>query len=149
MQLTLARTIACSAEGCRVQPLDDDRLIDAPLAPRMRDVGIRVRPGMIVALDSGTVPPVIRWRFGVRSVEALAGDRVTILGREFRFVDARPDDERAMPIRVGDTVIIRPRRAGDEIEVYDTVEAGRPRHPELLEAEFPRIEAAYRGTANG
>jgi hypothetical protein len=148
MHLTLARTIACSDEGCQVQLLDDDGVINAPLSPRMIEVGIRVRPGMIVALDSGTMPPVIRWRFGVRSVEALAGDRLTILGREFRFVDGRPEGERATPIRAGDTVIIRPRQASDEVEVYDTVEAGRPRHPEFLEAEFPRIEAVYQGMAD-
>jgi hypothetical protein len=131
-----------------VQLLDDGSVTDAPLAPRMIQIGIRVRPGMIVALDRGTTPPMIRWRFGTRPVEALAGDRLTILGREFRFVDARPGDERATPIRVGDTVVFRTRPASDELEIYDTVESGRPHHPEFLEAEFPRIEAIYQGTAS-
>jgi hypothetical protein len=147
MKLTLARTIACADEGCRVQLLADGSVIDASFAPRIIDVGIRIRPGMIVALDSSTTPPVIRWRFGGRPVEALAGDRMTLHGREFRFVDARPEEERAIPIGVGDTVIVRSGHASDEVEVFDTVEGGQPRHPELLEAEFPQIEAVYQGTA--
>ncbi|MFN8536929.1 MAG: hypothetical protein U0232_05580 [Thermomicrobiales bacterium] len=50
------------------------------------------------------------------------------------------------PLGVGDMAIVkRPGRAGDEVEVYDTLVDGRPRHPELLEAEFPQIEAMYRG----
>ncbi len=148
MKLTLAQTITCADAGCRVQLLDDGGVIDAIVAPRMIDVGIRVRPGMIVALDSGTTPPVIRWRFGGRPVETLAGDRMTLHGREFRFVDARQEEERAIPIRVGDMVIVRSGRASGEVEVYDTMEGGRPRHQELLEAEFPQIEAVYQGTAN-
>ncbi len=148
MKLTLARTISCSDEGCRVQPLDDDSVTDAPLSPRMIQIGTRVRPDMIVALDRVATPPLIRWRFETRPVEALAGDRITILGRERRFVDARPDEDQTTPIRVGDTVMIRLRQASDEFEVYDTLEDGRPRHPEFLEAEFPRIEAVYRGAAD-
>ena len=145
MELFLARTVACSDGGCRVQPLDDDGVIDAPFSSRMVEAGIRVRPGMVVAVDRSAAPPVIRWRFGVRLVEALAGERITLLGREFRFVDARPVGERGSPLGVGDMVIVRPGRAGDEVEVYDTLVDGRPRHPELLEAEFPQIEAVYRG----
>ena len=148
MKLTLARAIDCSAEGCRVQLLDDGSVIDAPLSPRMIEIGTRIRPEMIVALDHDAAPPEIRWRYETRPVEALAGDRLTLHGKEFRFVDARPDDERAIPIRVGDTVVARLRQGGDGLEVYDTVEGGRPRHPERLEAEFPRIEAVYRGMAS-
>jgi hypothetical protein len=147
MELTLARTITCSDEGCQVQLLSDDSVINAPLSSRMIQIGTHIRPGMIVALDLGAVPPMIRWRFETRPVEALAGDRVTILGREFRFVDARSEGDRATPICVGDIVIIRHRQAGEEIEVYDTVVDGRPRHPEFLEADYRRIEAAYQGMA--
>ncbi len=112
MKLTLARTIACSDEGCQVQPLDDDGLIDAPLSPRMVEIGTRIRPGMIVALDRSTTPPLIRWRFETRPVEALTGDRMTIHGREFRFIDVRPENERAIPIHVDDMVpIVLVRRA--------------------------------------
>ena len=57
MDLTLARAIACSAEGCRVQLLEDDSVIDAPLAELMRRRGTRVRPGQIVALDRSVTPP--------------------------------------------------------------------------------------------
>ena len=147
MDLTLARAIACSAEGCRVQLLVDDSVIDAPLAELMRRHGTRVRPGQIVALDRSVTPPEIRWRFGVNPVEALAGDRATLRGRHFRLIDARPDDERATPIRVGDTVVVRSGRVGNELEVYDTVAGGRPRHPERLEADFPRIQAIYEAAA--
>ena len=148
MKLTLARSIDCTAERCRVQPLDAGDPIDAPLAPRMVEIGTRVRPGMIVALDRHTTPPTIRYRFATHAVEALTGDRLTILGREIRFVDVRPATDRAIPIRVGDTVTHRFRPSGDEIEVYDTVVDGRPRHPEFLEAEFPHIEAIYQGTTS-
>ncbi len=148
MNLTLARTITCAGERCLVQLLDDDSVYDAPLSPRMIQIGTLVRPGMTVALDRDTTPPTIRWRFETRPVEALTGDRLTILGRESRFIDVRTESERATPIRVGDTVTIRFRQASDEIEVYDTVVDGRPRHPELLEADFSRIEAAYHGTAS-
>lgn len=148
MKLTLARTIACSDEGCQVQLLDDDSVIDAPLSSRMIANGVRIRPGMIVALDRSATPPMIRYRFETRPVEALVGDRMTILGREFRFVDARPENDRTVPIRVGDVVTIRHQQAGAWLEVYDTVDAGRPRHPEFLEADFPRIEAVYQGTAS-
>ena len=151
MKLTLARAIACSAEGCRVQPLDGGGATDAPFSSRMIQIGTRIRPGMIVALDSGTTPPTIRWRFETRPVEALAGDRITILGREARFVDVRPEADRATPIRVGDTVIIRSQQAdgqADTIEIYDTLIDGQPRHRGFLEADFPRIEAAYGGMAD-
>lgn len=148
MQLTLARTLARSAERCRAQSLDDGSVIDAPLAPLMVRRGIRIRPGMIVALDRSTAPPEIRRRFGVRPAEAMAADRLTLQGRAFRFVDARPDGERATPPRVGDTVVVRVRPASDELEVYDLAENGRPLHPERLEADFPRIEAVYQGTAS-
>src|SRR6478752_4851195 len=100
MKLVLARAIDCAAERCLAQPLDADGPIDAPLAPRMVESGIRIRPGMIVALDRDTTPPTIRYRFATLPVEALAGDRITILGREVRFVDARPAADRATPIRV-------------------------------------------------
>lgn len=145
MNLTLARTIACDAERCLVQSLDNGSVFDAPLSPKMIQGGTRVRPEMIVALDRDATPPMIRYRFETRPVEALAGDRLTILGRERPFSDRRPDADRAIPIRVGDIVTIRFRQGadGDEIEVYDIVVAGHPRHPELLEADFPRIEAFY------
>lgn len=149
MNLTLARTIDCSAEHCRVQLLDDGSVTNAPLSPRMIEGGVRIRPDMIVALDRSATPPMIRYRFETRPVEALMGDRMTILGREFRFVDARPENDRANPIRVGDIVTIRSRQASDEIEVYDTVVNGRPRHPEFLEAQFPQIAAIYQDAANG
>ncbi len=147
MDLTLARTVACSDESCQVQLLDDDSLADAPLAALMRRHGIRVRSGQIVALDRSTAPPEIRWRFGVNLVEALADDHATLLGRPFRLIDARPDDERATPIRVGDTVVVRSGRVGDELEVYDMVAGGRPLHPERLEADFPHIQAVYEAAA--
>ena len=58
-----------------------------------------------MALDRDTTPPTIRWRFAVRRVEALTADRLTILGRAFRYTDRRPDDERTTPLRVGDMAI--------------------------------------------
>ncbi len=145
MNLILARAIACSAETCRVQLLTDDSVIDAPLSALMIQIGTRIRPGMIVALDRSATPPEIRWRFETRPVEALAGDRLTLHGRQFRFTDLRPDDERVPPLRVGDTVVARSGRTADELEVYDTMQEGRPLHPERLEAAFPQIEAAYQG----
>jgi hypothetical protein len=148
MKLTLARTITCSDEHCLVQRLDDSSVYDAPLSPRMVQNSIRIRPEMIVALDRGVSPPEIRWRFEVRPVEALTGDRLTLHGRQFRFIDARPDDERATPIRVGNTVVARSRPTGDGLEVFDLVENGRPLHPERLEADFPHIEAIYHGAAH-
>jgi hypothetical protein len=42
-------------------------------------------------------------------------------------------------------VVARSVGASDTLEIYDTVENGRPRHPERLEAAYPQIEAAYRG----
>jgi hypothetical protein len=148
MQLTLARTLACSAESCQVQLLDDSGVSDAPLAALMVQRGILIRPDMIVALDRSTTPAEIRWRFEVRPVEALAGDRLTLHGKEFRFVDVRPDDEHATPIRVGTTVVSRLGHDGETLEVFDTVEHGRPRYPERLEAHFPHIEAVYEGAAH-
>jgi hypothetical protein len=148
MNLTLARAITCHAGSCLVQRLDDSMVFDAPLSPRMIETNTRIQPGMIVALDRDATPPTIRWRFETRPVEALAGDRLTILGREHRFTDARPEAERAVPIRAGDTVAIRFGQDGDEIEVYDTVIDGRPRHPEFLEADFQHIEAVYGRLAN-
>lgn len=147
MNLTLARALACSVESCTVQLLDDGSVTNAPLALLMRQHGTRIRPGMIVALDHSATPPEIRWRFGGDTVEALTGDLATLRGRQFRLTDARPDTERTRPIRVGDTVIVRSGRAADELEVYDTVVEGNPRHPERLAADFPQIEAVYRGSA--
>lgn len=145
MNLILARALACTTERCHVQPLDGGDPLDAPLAPIMIEIGTRIRPDMIVALDRDTTPPIIRWRFETRPIEALAGDSLTILGRELRFVDRRPVADRATPLRVGNLVSIHFNEAGDEIVVYDTVVDGRPRHPEFLEADFPRIAAHYQG----
>lgn len=147
MKLTLARAIACSDEGCTVQLLDDGSVSDAALAPLMRQSGTRVRPGMIVALDRDGSPVEIRWRFGGDRVEALEGQRATLRGRQFRLTDARPEAERTNPIRVGDTILVRSTKATDALAVYDMVENGRPLHPERLEADFPQIEAAYKGSA--
>jgi hypothetical protein len=104
MNLTLARAITCLAGSCLVQRLDDGSVFDAPLSNAMLDLGTRIWPGMISALDGDVQPPTIRWRFETRTVEALAGDRLTILGREFPCVDRRPDADRATPIRTGDMV---------------------------------------------
>ena len=147
MNLILARVIDCSAEGCRVQTLTDNTVIDAPLAPWMRQLGIRIHSEMIVALDRSAAPPEIRWRFGGDIVEALTGNRATLRGQEFRFTDERPDEERRTPIRIGNIVLVRSGSTADEVAVYDLVEDGRPLHPERLEADFPQIEAAYRDTA--
>lgn len=143
MNLTLARALACTPERCQVQPLDGGESLDAPLAPRMIELGTRIRPGMIVALDRDTVPPAIRWRFATRPIEALAGDRLTILGRDHPFLDQRPVADRATPVRVGDMISFRFAEAGDMIIIHDTIVDGRPRHPELLEAQFPAIVAHY------
>jgi hypothetical protein len=121
---------------------------DAPLAALMVQRGILIRPDMIVALDRSTTPAEIRWRFEVRPVEALVGDRLTLHGKEFRFVDVRPDDEHGTPIRVGTTVVSRLGHDGETLEVFDTVEHGRPGYPERLEAHFPHIEAVYQGAAH-
>ena len=73
------------------------------------------------------------------------GDRITLLGRQFQFTDVRPAAEQATPIRVGDTVVARSGNVNDTLEVYDTVENGRPLYPERLEADYPQIEVAYQG----
>jgi len=112
----------------------------------MRQLGIRIHPDMIVALDRSVSPPEIRWRFGGDTVESLTGDRATLRGWRFRLTDTRPDTERTRPIRLGDSVIVRSGRVADELVVYDTLEGGRPLHPERLEADFPQIEAVYRDT---
>jgi hypothetical protein len=131
-----------------VQLLDDSSVSDAPLAALMIQRGILIRPNMIVALDRSTTPAEIRWRFEVRPVEALADDRLTLHGKEFRFVDVRPDDERAIPIHVGTTVVARLGHDDETLEVFDTMEHGQPRHPERLKAHFPHIEAVYQDTAH-
>lgn len=143
MNLTLARAIACHTGSCLVQRLDDGGVFDAPLSTTMLELGTRIWPGMIVALDGDAQPPAIRWRFETRTVDALAGDRLTILEREHHFIDRRPEDDRGTPLRVGDMVSIHFTGVGNEIEVRDTIVAGRPRHPELLEEQFSRVEAAY------
>lgn len=60
MNLILARALACTTERCHVQPLDGGDPLDAPLAPIMIEIGTRIRPDMIVALDRDTTPPIVR-----------------------------------------------------------------------------------------
>lgn len=148
MNLTLARALACTPERCRVQPLDGGDPLDAPLAPRMVELGARIRPEMIVAFDRDTVPPTIRWRFETRPIEALADDHLTILGRTHPFLDRRPVTDRATPLRVGDMISFRFAAAGGTLIIHDTILDGRPRHPELLEAQFPQIAAHYRAATD-
>lgn len=143
MNLILARALVCTPERCRVQPLDGGEPLDAPLAPRMIELGTRIRPEMIVALDRDTVPPTIRYRFETRPIEALADDRITILGRAHRFIDRRLDADRVAPLQVGDLVSFQFTGAGDELAIHDTIVDGQPRRPELLEAQFPQIAAHY------
>jgi hypothetical protein len=143
MNVILARALVCTPERCQVQPLDGGESLDAPLAPRMIELGTRIRSEMIVALDRDTVPPTIRYRFETRPIEALAGDRLTILGRDHPFLDQRPMADRALPLGVGEMISFRFVGDGKAVVIHDTIPDGRPRHPELLEAQFPAIVAHY------
>ena len=148
MQLALAHVESCSPTGCRVRFLGETgESVDAPYSALIRQHGIRVRPGQIVAVDRSAAAPELLWRFGVYPVEHLDGDTAVLAGNLFRLHDGRPDAEQTHPIRPGDTIVVRSGKAAGELEIYDLVVNGQPLHPERLRADFPLIQATYQGAA--
>jgi hypothetical protein len=82
MDLALAIASGCTDAGCQVAFLDEDAPIDASYAELMLAHEIRVEPGHLVAVDRGTIPPRVVYRW--EDVLAMRGDDGYALTRDGR-----------------------------------------------------------------
>ena len=86
MDLALAIASACTDAGCQGMFLEGDVPVDAGYAEEMLAHEIRVEPGHLVAVDRGTTPPRVVYRW--EDVLAMSGDDGYALTRDGRPVGA-------------------------------------------------------------
>lgn len=137
MNLHLAVVLDCWNTGCRVLPLESNQPLDAVYADPMVDFGILVRPKDLVAVDFGTTPPRIVFRWMLTSIVKIEDRQVYTLEG-----DIQPDrmaDYLHVPLIEEDDVYIANGL------VCDRAENEQPMHPDILCQEFyPQIEEMYR-----
>ena len=155
MDLGLATVIDPTNIQCRVHLLDEEEPSDARYAARAQEAGVVIRPCHIVVVDRASRPREIVWRDGtIATVERLEAGMVTYNDGArppvtVRFRDERPAaEQQESPIALGDRVLIDGASV-DELAIVDRVVAGRPAHPERLQALFPMVVAAYSQAASG
>lgn len=136
MKLQIATVLACTTDGCLVQPVDGGTAIATRYSAPIVSHGILIRPNQFVIIDTALTPPetIFRWRRA--TVVALVNDRVELL-----------DDGQRLWAAVGNLTTLTP---GDEVvlkghtdenrEVIDVVINGKPAHADHLAAEwFPQM----------
>ncbi len=147
MNLELAVAESCGPRTCRVRSVADGAEIEAAYAAPVQD-RIKVRSGDLVAVNHGTHPPEVVWRWWHGRVERVLGDRAAV-SRNHTQPTPEPSRRRtdelplapglAGQLRAGDTVFF----GGSEPRVLDIARDGMPANPDLLRASFPAIVAAY------
>jgi hypothetical protein len=146
MKLELAIVLSAAPEGCRVQPLDGDRIIEAAYAAPVFGQ-IKIRPRQLVILDIGAAPPQVVWRWFRGPVVYRAAEQVVVDNRRHQpgYRDqisvVRVADVLETPLDVGDEVFYS---LGEDGVVVDVAIDGRPAHPARLRADlFPALEDLY------
>ncbi len=137
MNLHLAVALDCSDTGCQVLPLGSNQPLDAVFAGPMVDFGILVRSKDLVAVDFGTTPPSIVFRWMLTPVVKIEDRQVYTL--EGYIQPNRLADYLHVPLMEEDDVYIANGL------VCDRAENEQPMHPDLLrQAFYPQIEEMYR-----
>jgi len=145
MELSLAIAESCGPDSCTVRRLDGGRLTARYGAHVLNRV--KVRPGDLVALDTGAEPPAVVWRWWHGMVESVDGDRATV-SRNHTQPTAEHSRRRAedLPVAPDLSGVLRPGDAvffGGDAGVLDVAKGGLPAHPERLQALLPSVLAAY------
>jgi SAM-dependent methyltransferase len=127
MDLHLAIVLASTDRGCQTQLLDSDANLDAHYSDPMLEHGIVAQPGQLVAVDLGTDPPHIVYRYP--HIHAVGAGPAT----------SGPHGPMSGPTRVGAAWGVesssRPVRL---------IRDGHPVDPEQLRDEtYPQIRAMY------
>lgn len=138
MNLQLAVASTCAGAGCRVRLLADHREIAIDYSQPLKEHGIIILPGDLVAVDSDTDPlqAVFRWSFG--RVEAKEGNTSQVRFSDGDIHTILPLEGTALEPAAGDAVFVANGR------VCDMAVADEPAHPERLAATFfPQIQAMY------
>jgi hypothetical protein len=139
MDLQLAVASSCTGTECQVQFLDSDVRVNAGYSEPVIDYGIVVRHGDLVAVDRGSSPPQVVFRWVLTEVErrvdggGILTDRACAHSQPLTQAEGLETE-----IAVGDKVFVAYG------EVHDVCIGGRPGNPERLQAAFfPTIEAMY------
>lgn len=139
MDLELALVLSCDEAGCLVQYLDGGESVQTHYSPAVKD-RVRIRRRQLVAVDRGSDPPQLVWRWHraevleTRPESVVVGHRGVCVEASLRRAD--------LALAIGDEAWV----AGttDAYYVFDCVVADRPEHPDWLRREaFPMIEAQY------
>jgi hypothetical protein len=129
--------------GCNVRLLGEDAAHQARYSSAIQENGVVIRACHVVVVDTSREPFEVIWRIGTRAtVEGLDGPHITLnLGYRTLTIplrDRRPEEERARPLAVGDTVLLQGSPL-EEAAVVDLMVGGELAHPDRLRAQLGRI----------
>ncbi|MCE7986154.1 MAG: hypothetical protein DYG89_33675 [Caldilinea sp. CFX5] len=136
MKLQIATVLACTTDGCLVQPIDGDAAIATRYSAPIVSYGIPIRPDQFVIIDTAPTPPETIFRWSRATVVAVANDRVELLDNGQRLVAAVGNLTTLTP---GDEVVLKGFN-DENRQVIDLVVNGQPAHADHLAAEwFPQM----------
>lgn len=149
MKLTLAVTLECLPEECRVQLLESDTPITVHYSTRVKaNPSLKIRPGQLVALNTATDIPEVVYRWHYSKVEQLKEDKVLIDNHQGQLIELVLAEGFEAAPQVGDWVFVTIGGNPGQSEVVDIAIDGRPAHPAFFgNYFFPRIEQMYQETA--
>ena len=133
--------------GCIVRVFGEGAPRRAHYSAAIQAGGVVIRPCHLVVVDIGRDPLEVVWRIATRGViTALDADAITLdLGYQrptLPLLDARPADEQATPLAVGEEVLLRGPLQEQE-KVVDRIVNGQPVHPERLQAALAAVVARH------
>jgi precorrin-6B methylase 2 len=138
MNLQLAFALSCTDTDCQVQSLDEDTRFVADFSEPIKEYGITIKPGDLIAVDRGAYPPQVLFRWELADVVQIENEQI--------YVDCACG--RSQPLARGEGLQVNVG-VGDKVfvaygEVHDISVGGRPANPEHFRAAlFPMIQAMY------
>ncbi len=137
--------------GCFVRVFGEDEPRRAHYSRAIQTGGVVIRPCHLVVVDTSRDPLEVIWRIATRGKVVALGDEgheVTLdLGYQrvtLPLVDARPADEQATPLAIGDEVVLR-GSLREQATIVDRLVNGQPAHPERLQAYLAQVIARHNG----
>ena len=153
MDLALATVERATNLTCLVRVIGEGRLTEAHYAKMIQSNFIQIQPRHVVVVDRSRSPVEVVWRVGTMATIVTVDDEtvtyhVGAAGGPMRAVntvplhDARPLEERLIPVERHDEVMIGPGPEKGVPAILDGALDGRPAHPQrLAEAAFARVAA--------
>jgi hypothetical protein len=141
MKLELAICVACGKTGCEVKRVNDSVVIQAVYSSKVKD-RIKIQPGHMVAIDIGSNPPEVVWRW-IRATVIEVNDHVTIMDD----MEGHPGvvslvPELLLDLKLDDEVWVC--GTGQDYEVHGLILDGKPVDPDpILRYITPIIEGIY------